>query len=253
MTYPIQLNLNAGKNKPFTSKKDTCPFCSPDKLTHILEKEPDLIWLMNKYPILTGTWPTVIIESLQHDLDLTNYSAEKLHSVITFGMNHWLDLSHSGRFKSVIYFRNHGPHSGGSLAHPHSQIMGLYNLDYRDNLTPSNFRGPVFFEQADCQCSISSLPIGNITEFNVMLKKDGHLSAFADCLQKLAQYLKNDFLMPVDSYNIFFYEMDHIYAKVFPRFTSSPLCLGYKITPVLEDSYINSILKTLRSPLYFGD
>ena len=235
MTYPIQLNLNAGKNKPFTSKKDTCPFCSPDKLTHILEKEPDLIWLMNKYPILTGTWPTVIIESLQHDLDLTDYSAEKLHSVITFGMNHWLDLSHSGRFKSVIYFRNHGSHSGGSLAHPHSQIMGLYNLDYRDNLTPSNFRGPVFFEQADCQCSISSLP------------------AFADCLQKLAQYLKNDFLMPVDSYNIFFYEMDHIYAKVFPRFTSSPLCLGYKITPVLEDSYINSILKTLRSPLYFGD
>ena len=163
MTYPIQLNLKAGKNKPFTSKKDTCPFCSPDKLTHILEKEPDLIWLMNKYPILTGTWPTVIIESLQHDLDLTDYSAEKLHSVITFGMNHWLDLSHSGRFKSVIYFRNHGPHSGGSLAHPHSQIMGLYNLDYRDNLTPSNFKGPVFFEQADCQCSISYLPIGNIT------------------------------------------------------------------------------------------
>lgn len=50
MTYPIQLNLKAGKNKPFTNKKDTCPFCSPDKLTHILEKEPDLIWLMNKYP-----------------------------------------------------------------------------------------------------------------------------------------------------------------------------------------------------------
>ena len=71
MTYPIQLNLKAGKNKPFTNKKDTCPFCSPDKLTHILEKEPDLIWLMNKYPILTGTWPTVIIESLQHDLDLS--------------------------------------------------------------------------------------------------------------------------------------------------------------------------------------
>ena len=29
------------------------------------------------------------------------------------------------------------------------------------------------------------------TPVEAVLKKDGHLSVFADCLQKLAQYLKN--------------------------------------------------------------
>jgi ATP adenylyltransferase/5',5'''-P-1,P-4-tetraphosphate phosphorylase II len=253
MTNPVFFDLHIGKDKPYSSKHDPCPFCHPESLTHILKEEKDLIWLMNKYPVFHDTWPTVIIETARHDADIPDYTPEKLHQVITFGVTQWLQLSSRKDFRSVLYFRSHGPHSGGSLAHPHSQIMGMYHTDYQENITRENFDGPLFHEDADCYASLSSYPISNMAEFTITLKKDGRLEPFADTLQKVIQFILRDFPIPIDSYNLFFYKMKNIHVKVFPRHIASPLYLGYKIVPIMDELSTRDMMKKLTSPAYFGD
>lgn len=253
MSTQIPFNLSVSKDKPYSSRHDACPFCSPKSLTNILETEDDLIWLMNKYPIFEKSWPTVIIETADHNSDIPDYTPEKLHQVISFGVTRWLNLMKRDEFKSVIYFRSHGPHSGGSLVHPHSQIIGLYDTDYSDNIHKENFIGSVFHEDSDSYASLSSYPLTNMAEFNLTLKKDGDINRFADVMRKIILYALNDFPFPVDSYNLFFYLRKHIHVKIFPRHVASPLYLGYKIIPVLNDQCRENILKKLKSPDYFGD
>lgn len=67
MNEPLIFNIAMGRTKPenIRHREVACPFCAVDKLTDILETKGDIIWLMNKYPVLDRTWPTVIIET--HD------------------------------------------------------------------------------------------------------------------------------------------------------------------------------------------
>ena len=125
MNTPIIFNLSIGGKKPHSSTQKICPFCHPETLMNILDKKDDIIWLMNKFPVFEGTYPTVIVETSDHNAELTTYSKEKLHEVISFGLERWEKMERDKRFKSVLYFRNYGPGSGGSQRHPHSQIIGL--------------------------------------------------------------------------------------------------------------------------------
>ena len=61
MNTPITFNLAIGSRKPHSGTQKICPFCHPEKLTGILEKQGDIIWLMNKFPVFEKTWPTVIV------------------------------------------------------------------------------------------------------------------------------------------------------------------------------------------------
>ena len=251
MFSQIQLDLDINKNKPFTNKKEDCPFCNPNNLTNILEKRDDLIWLINKYPVLSNTWPTVIIETLNHNNILATYTKDKLHEVFSFGISRWLKISQNPKFKSTIYFRNEGSESGGSLSHPHSQIIGLCDIDYKECISKKNFEGICFYEDRDCNACISNYPIGSIIEFNIQLKPDGHISKFADTLQTIVQYLQKDFIIPVTSYNLFFYQINHlITAKITPYYKTSPLYRGYQITPILKQKHLHTIYNNIIS--YFG-
>ena len=55
----------------------------------------------------------------------------------------------------------------------------------------------------------------------------------------------SDFPIPCDSYNLFFYQVrGSIRVKIFPRYTASPLYMGYRITQVVDSDsrkYILSI------------
>lgn len=136
-----------------------------------MKKKGDIIWLMNKFPVFEHTWPTVIVETSDHNGELSTYEPEKLHEVVSFGLSHWLKLESDKRFKSVLYFRNYGPGSGGSQRHPHSQIIGLENYDYRDNILGENFLGSLVHEDEDCYATISDYPLSCMGELNVTLKK----------------------------------------------------------------------------------
>lgn len=131
MNTPIIFNLSIGGKKPHSSTQKICPFCHPETLMNILDKKDDIIWLMNKFPVFEGTYPTVIVETSDHNAELTTYSKEKLHEVISFGLERWEKMERDKRFKSVLYFRNYGPGSGGSQRHPHSQSSVLIRMTTR--------------------------------------------------------------------------------------------------------------------------
>ena len=169
MTTPVIYDISIGKHKPHSGTQTSCPFCHRETLTDILDEKDDIIWLMNKYPVFKNTYPTVIIESAVHKTDLTEYTKEKARQVISFGLEKWNLLEKDSRFRSVIYFRNYGPGSGGSQRHPHSQIIGLEDYDYRDNINRENFLGTIFHEDENCFASLSSYPICGMGELNVTL------------------------------------------------------------------------------------
>lgn len=158
MTNPITFNISIGSEKPHSGTQKVCPFCHPEDLTHILDRKDDIIWLMNKYPVFEKTVPTVIVETADHDGELSTYAPEKLHEVIAFGLAKWKEMESDKRFRSVIYFRNFGPTSGGSQRHPHSQIIGLMDYDYRDNLQGENFLGEVIYEMMTATLRSQSTP-----------------------------------------------------------------------------------------------
>lgn len=253
MTTPVEFDLRIGKEKPYSSRGAPCPFCHPESLTNILETRHDMIWLINKYPVFQDTWPTVLVETSDHDSDLSLYSLEKLHEVVAFGMEKWLDVSNRPEFRSVLYFRNFGPRAGGSQRHPHSQIIGLYHYDYRNNMSAENFHGPLIYENTDCYVTLSDYPICCVAEFNVMLKKDGHTDSFSEAIQCIARFVLHDFPIPCDSYNLFFYSIrSRICMKIFPRYTASPLFMGYRITQIADRASREYMMDTLRSARYFG-
>lgn len=253
MTTPVTFNISIGRDKPHSTEQKSCPFCDPASLTDILDRQGDIIWLKNKYPVFEKTWPTVIIETSDHDGEVSTYSKERLHKVIDFGLEKWLSLERDPRFKSVLFFKNYGPRSGGSQRHPHSQIIGLEEYDYRDNLHKENFFGDVFHEDDSCFASISSYPICGMCEINVTLKSCGQTAPFADAIQKAIRFVLHDFPLPCNSYNLFFYHFKHIHVKIFPRYTASPLYMGYRITHVMDEKSRQQVLAVLKSPAYFGD
>ena len=65
MNKPLRFNIALGRTKPVNIRNEEvrCPFCDRSKLTDILDTSGHIIWLMNKYPVLDKTWPTVIIET----------------------------------------------------------------------------------------------------------------------------------------------------------------------------------------------
>lgn len=252
MTIPMTFNLSIGREKPHSGTQKVCPFCHPEHLTHILDQRGDIIWLMNKYPVFEKTVPTVIVETSDHNGELSTYKPQKLHEVISFGLEKWKEMEQDRRFKSVIYFRNFGPTSGGSQRHPHSQIIGLEEYDYRDNLLGENFLGSIVHEDNDCYASLADYPLSGVGELNVTLKNDGQVEGFADTIQTLARFVLQDFPIRCNSYNIFFYHLKHLHAKIFPRFTASPLYMGYRITNVMDETSKKHIIDTLRSAKYFN-
>lgn len=160
-------------------------------------------------------------------------------------------LERDPRFRSVIYFRNYGPESGGSQRHPHSQIIGLEDYDYRDNIDRENFLGTIFHEDENCFASLSSYPICGMGELNVTLKTDGCTDTFADTIQKSQTTFFMISLSPA-TVIIYFYHMKHIHVKLFPRYIASPLYMGYRITHVMDDESSKNIISMLTSPKYFG-
>ncbi|TGU56026.1 DUF4931 domain-containing protein, partial [Mesorhizobium sp. M00.F.Ca.ET.186.01.1.1] len=109
-------------------------FCDRGSLTDVLEQRGSMIWLMNKFPVLQDTHQTVLIESEECNGDWSTYSREHVHALLSFGVEKWLEMERSGSFRSVLFFKNHGPYSGGSIRHPHMQIVGLTGYDYRSQV-----------------------------------------------------------------------------------------------------------------------
>ena len=148
---PYLNNLQENKNENLPGSAANCPFCpgNESRLPSIIQEVPAVSgvgWqnrvVPNKYPVLTpkgeiagtnrGIYLTaaaygaheVIIESPLHNLDIPMMSDKEIETLIdTYSLRHSQAYHAHNEVAAVIIFRNHGPHAGTSLRHPHSQLI----------------------------------------------------------------------------------------------------------------------------------
>ncbi len=242
---PLVFKHQAAKGKPenIIHKDSYCPFCDVKNLQNIIDQQEDRIWLVNKFRTLEDTFQTVLIESSNHNGGPSVYSVEQNRQVFSFAFNCWQRLINSGKYRSVIMYKNFGPQSGGSLAHPHFQIVGLDNYDVYQNIKHENLNGKICFENEDVSINISTQPIIGFLEVNVRISSISAVKFLADAVQKIIYYVLNDYNNGrCHSYNLFFYQMDDgIYCKIVPRFPTSPYFVGYKIPQVHDEKWLDRI------------
>ncbi|MGT2929561.1 DUF4931 domain-containing protein [Streptococcus dentasini] len=240
MNQPLIFNPRIAKHKP--SNQDRCPFCAIDSLEKIIAQEDDMIWLDNKYPVLENTYQTLIIESSQHLGDIATYSKEHNRKLFAFALQAWQQLEDSQRFKTVALFKNFGPLSGGSLRHPHMQVIGFEEIDAYETIKPDNLDGHLVCQQTDNQArvTISQQPLSSFSEFNVSIDSYRALNQLADTVQQVVQYLMQVYLGGrCESYNLFFYHLEEgLVCKIVPRFVTSPYLIGYHLKQINDPERI---------------
>lgn len=237
----LHFDMQIGRKKPESihNRDASCPFCERNSLTDVLEQRDSMIWLKNKFPVLQDTVQTVLVESDECDGDWSVYSKEHVRNLLAFGVEKWMEMERSKEFQSVLFFKNHGPYSGGSIRHPHMQIVGLNQYDYLQQVKQSDFEGIVIDREDGVEVTLSTLPRAGFFEYNVVLSDRDRLGRMAEYLQILAHWILNHVNPRFQSYNFFFYQWEEkIVTKVVPRFVTSPLFVGYSIPQVannLED------------------
>lgn len=251
MANHLIFDSNIGSFKPenIVNTETKCPFCCREKLEDIIAQDGSIVLLKNKYPVLRDTFQTVIIETEDCNSELSIYPKEHLHRVIQFGIDKWQEMIQSKEFASVLFFKNHGPCSGGTLRHPHMQIVGLRNIDYSDRISVRNLKGTIIHQSDGVELNLAKEPKIGFCEFNVRLSNLNAVHKMADYIQIIAHYLLNHFHKRCNSYNIFFYYLEgQISAKIMPRLVTSPVFIGYSIPQV--SSRGGEVIKEIQE-LYF--
>lgn len=249
----VRFNTDVGKNKPenMRNKNNACPFCDVEHLTNIIDVDEDIIFLKNKYIVVENSEQFVLIEGKECKIDMPGYSKNHMRRVIKMGVKHWKNLLDSGKFEEVLFFKNFGPMSGGTIRHPHMQIVAFPKLKSELLFDIEELRGLVIAQENDVELNISNCPRVGFGELNVIADDCKSLDTFADFLQIGVHYIMNFFRKNLDSYNIFFYHRDKkIYAKIMPRVVTSPYFVGYNIHFLPRNIYrIAEEVKTF----YFGE
>lgn len=228
----IKFNTDIGKTKPenIVHTENACPFCDVEHLTNIFDTDGDIIFLKNKYPVIEGADLFVLIEGSSCDDDMPSYSREHMRRVIEMGLKHWRELLNCGKYEEVLFFKNFGPMSGGTIKHPHMQIVAFPKLKSELLFDERELRGLVIFEKNGVELNVSNFPRVGFGELNIVFERGGSVETLADFLQIGVHYLMNYFRKNLSSYNIFFYHSgEKIFAKMMPRFATSPYFVGYNV------------------------
>lgn len=251
MTEPLRFNYAIAKDKP--NNKDICPFCAVDKLEKIIDKKDSFIWLDNKFNTIEDTYQTLVIESDEHFGDTSNYNVDYNRKLFRYVVEKWFELSKDKSFKSVTLFKNFGTLSGGSLRHPHFQIVGMKNLDAYENIRYKHFEGEVVVSENNnsAEINISKYPIMGFTEFNIIVSGINKIDFLADAVRNVLIYVLSDFIDgKCESYNLFFYFIDgKLICKVSPRFVVSAYYVGYRIPQTNSQERAEDIKKELLSSI----
>ena len=245
----INFDMHIGHKKPETiiHQDNACPFCDREHLTDILATDGDIILLRNKYNVLTGADQFVLIESSVCESDIPAYSSEHMHRLIRFGLEHWQSLLNSGKYADVLFFKNYGPMSGGTIRHPHMQLIGCPELDASLLFNPQEFDGPSICHRHGVNLTVSDHPRIGFWELNIIpneIQSTAAINTIADFIQIAASYLMQHFSRFCQSYNIFFYHRSgQVYIKLMPRFATPPVFVGYgiRVRPTNIDEMVREI------------
>lgn len=234
---PLKFLFNINKQKPnsIINKDTICPFCNKELLSEILVNNDDVLIVTNKYATIVDTFQTVLIETPDCDKDFSSYDLEHAKKILRTGLDYWFKLEQSGDYKSVLFFKNHGPNSGGSIKHAHMQIVGLKNIDYKLSLKDEYFEGKEIFKKDNCTLNISTTPRSSFSEFNIILDNLDDITLLAAYVKIVVHYLLNNYIVKCHSYNMFFYHYKgKVICKIIPSFVTSPYYVGYGITQVSD-------------------
>ena len=232
----IDFDMQIGRQKPETIRHpdNYCPFCHTDKLTDIIAADVPIILLRNKYNVLSGTEQFVLIETDKCHSDMPDYTPEYMQRLLTFGLHHWQRLLNSGRYCDVAFFKNYGPLSGGTIRHPHMQLVAFPQLTQPLAALPEEFAGIVIAREHGVEFNISTTPRIGFWELNIIpaeIDTPAAIASLAHFIQVGTAFLTRNFHQGrVQSYNLFFYQLKgQVYVKIMPRFATPPLFVGYGI------------------------
>lgn len=127
-------NFFAAKKAKPASKKD-CPFenLSQDFVTVIPNKFPILTpHKVCATPINNGPYEKMdgvgfqeVVVTRDHDRAIGRMKTEEIELILEAYVNRYTALKAENCIEYILIFHNHGPSSGASVAHPHSQILAL--------------------------------------------------------------------------------------------------------------------------------
>lgn len=252
-TEPLVFDFKLAQGKPNSYKttviNDSCPFCQVDNLKDIYVQKGEMIWLHNKFPTLQDTTQTIIIESGDHCGDITTYSYKYNRKLLNFALECFRDMNKQ-QFNSVLWYKNFGPAAGGSLVHPHMQIVGLKHKNGYKYISASNFSGISLFASSHVEVNIATQPVQGYIEININLLSLAAIDLWADWIQIAAKYLLTELANGrCKSYNLFFYPRNDngICAKLIPRFVTSPYFVGYKLSQVDDNEKLTEEAAKLKN------
>jgi UDPglucose--hexose-1-phosphate uridylyltransferase len=67
----------------------------------------------------------VVVETPEHNVDLHEYTVKQIELILTMLKNRYNEFTQDERIKYVHIYKNRGLFGGASLAHSHSQVVGL--------------------------------------------------------------------------------------------------------------------------------
>ena len=249
----IKFDTDIGSTKPVNifNNENYCPFCDVEHLTDIIDTDGDIIFLKNKYNVVKDADQFVLIEGRECFSDMPDYTKGHMRRVIKMGLKHWRRLLKCGKYQEVLFFKNFGPMSGGTIRHPHMQLVGFPKLKSELLFFPEELRGVVVKDQNGVEMNISNCPRIGFGEINIVPQLEGDIDTFADFIKIGVDYLTHFFRKNLTSYNIFFYHRnEQIYVKLVPRFATSPYFVGYNIRFLPNN--IESIAQEIRE-IYFDN
>lgn len=228
---------------------ESCPFCPGNEEKtpgEIMRLSSDDSWkvrvIPNKYAALmeegellrtneghrhlvTGVGRhEVIVESPIHSMSPALLEVEQLRDVLDVYKARFVEAFSDQRVEHVIIFKNHGPSSGTSILHPHSQLIGI-------PITPIGIRNRMdeamryFDNTGEClMCAIlkedlkdgervihetdkfaAFIPYAALSPFHTWIVPKWHTASFADCegevMTDLARILKTTLLKIYDGLN----------------------------------------------------
>ena len=117
----------------------SCYFCpsgfSKDEIITYQDNNTDGDWeilsVINKFAAVSTDNPRafgqaeVIIETRKHGLDINDFSVDHIVRVLNAYIDRYTYLRNLDGIRHVILFKNEGGKAGASIAHTHSQVIGL--------------------------------------------------------------------------------------------------------------------------------
>lgn len=236
MISPQRLGRPEEYSRRHKEKKTACPFCigneseTPPEVFRLgggEENKPG--WQVrvvpNKYSITDIH--EVIIHSPNHEKDIESLPVEQVILILTAYRQRYNTYRKRGQ---VLIFCNHGEHAGGSLAHPHSQLVVIPSQINLDTLV----REPLNNLIAENKLFHLYCPDFSQWPYEVWIapKKEGvffgdisdvEMHELANLMKKMLDrllhiYQQHTISNLIFGYNYYIYHKENWYLRIIPRF-----------------------------------